>query len=109
MRSSCTAAALRILLCVACLASPAFSRTVRGIVSDPDGRPVAGAAVQMKNLVTLRVRSRITNKDGEYRFAGLNPQIDYELRATRSGQSSNWIRLSRYDEGNERTVDLRLK
>jgi hypothetical protein len=35
--------------------------------------------------------------------------MDYELRAAYKGLSSGWVSLSRFDEGDERTVDLQLK
>ena len=76
---------------------------------DNAGKPVAKASVRLKNRATLRVRSARTGADGVYRFAGLNPRMDYELRATYKGLSSDWVSLSRFDEGDERTIDLRLR
>ena len=109
LHSSLTAASSRAFLCVALIVAPAFGRTVRGVVTDQEGRPVARSAVRLKNAVTLRIRSQIANKDGMYRFTGLNSRMDYELRASYKGKSSGWVRLSRFDEGAERVVDLRLK
>ena len=100
---------LRAFLCLLLISAPAFSRAVRGVVTDNSGRPVAGAPVRLKNYITLKIRSQVTNKDGGYRFAGLNPRMDYDLLASYKGQSSGWVHLSRYDEGAERVVDLRLK
>jgi hypothetical protein len=104
-----TATACRVLLCVTLVAAPALARTVTGVVTDSDGRPVARAAVRLKNSVTLRIRSQVTDKDGTYRFARLNSQMDYELQASHKKQSSRWVRLSRFDEGDERVIDLRLE
>jgi hypothetical protein len=91
------------------IAVPAFGRTVRGVVRDNNGKAVSGAAVRLKNSVTLRIRSARTYKDGTYRFSGLDPRMDYELRASHRGRSSGWVRLSRFDEGDERVIDLSLE
>lgn len=98
-----------IALCLILLGGPAASRTVHGTVTDPEGMPVAGAAVRLKNTVTLRIRSARTGRDGNYRFSGVDPKTDYELRASHKRVSSGWIRLSRFNEGTEKRVDLRLK
>jgi hypothetical protein len=91
------------------LAVPLYARTVRGVVTDGQGKPVARAAVRLKNSVTLRIRSVRTGANGIYRFTGLNPAMDYELRASGKGRSSGWVVLSRFTEGDERVVDLELK
>jgi hypothetical protein len=103
------APACRAFFCIVLIAAPAFSRTVRGIVTDSNGRPVARAPVRLKNSITLKIRSQVTDKDGAYSFAGLNPRMDYDLLASHKGKSSGWVHLSRYDEGAERVVNLRLK
>jgi hypothetical protein len=95
--------------CILLIAAPAFSRTVRGVVTDGRGRPVARAAVRLKNSITLKIRSQVTDQNGEYSFGGLNPRMDYDLLASYKGKSSGWVHLSRYDEGAERVVNLRLK
>ncbi len=99
----------RITFCLALLASPLLARTVRGVVTDSTGKPVAAAAVRLKNMASLRIRSARSSADGAYSFHGLDPRIDYELRATHKGRSSGRVILSRFDEGDERTVDLQLK
>jgi len=93
----------------ALLAIPLHARTVHGVVTDGQGKPVAKAAVRLKNSVTLRIRSVRTGANGTYRFTGLNPAMDYELRASGKGRSSGWVVLSRFTEGDERVVDLELK
>jgi C-terminal processing protease CtpA/Prc len=109
VNSALTSVARRALLCVVLIAVPAFGRTVRGQVTDKEGRAVPRAAVRLKNLVTLRIRSQITGKDGTYTFTRLDPRMDYELAASHKGKSSGWVRLSRFDEGDERVADLRLE
>ena len=98
-----------LLLCLTLVTVPAFGRTVRGVVRDHTGTPVSGAAVRLKNSATLRIRSARSLNDGRYRFSGLDPRMDYELRASHKGRSSAWVRLSRFDEGEERVVDLSIR
>ncbi len=99
----------RLALCAILFAMPVFARSVRGVVMDNAGKPVTKASVRLKNRATLRVRSARTGADGVYRLTGLNPRMDYELRAAYKGLSSGWVSLSRFDEGDERTIDLRLR
>jgi len=100
---------LPLALCAILFAMPVYARTVRGVVTDNAGKPVAKASVRLKNRATLRIRSARSGADGVYRFNGLNPSMDYELRAAHKRLSSGWVSLSRFDEGKERTVDLQLK
>lgn len=99
----------RSLLCILLVSSDVVARAVHGVVSDDQHRPVAGAVVRLKNTTTLRVRSYRTRKAGIYRFRGLNPNMDYELRASTDGRSSGWVYLSRFDEGADRKLDLTVK
>ena len=97
------------ILGILLLAVPLLARTVHGTVTDRAGKPAAGAAVRLKNSESLRIRSARTGPDGTYRFGGLDPRVDYELRASHQGRSSEWVRLSRFSEGEERRVDLQLR
>ena len=51
---------------------------------------VVGAVVQLKDTKTLQIRSFITQDKGEYHFAGLSTNIDYELKADHDGASSGY-------------------
>jgi hypothetical protein len=78
-------------------------------VTDADGNPVAGAVVQLKNTRTLQVRSFITKDKGEYFFAGLSKDVDYEVKAQFSGKASTPRRLSTFDTKPEPVINLELK
>lgn len=91
------------------LSAQASRRAVRGTVTDQNGIPLKGAAVLLKNTWSLRVRSFITQKDGQYRFRGLESNVDYELRATYLGASSDSKRLGRFDSDQEAVIDLTIK
>ena len=88
-------------------ASP--ERPVSGFVTDADGKPVVGAVVQLKNTRTLQVRSFITRDKGDYYFAGLSKDVDYELKAEFGGKSSASRTLSSFDTKPEPTINLQIK
>ncbi|MGB9606080.1 MAG: carboxypeptidase-like regulatory domain-containing protein [Bryobacteraceae bacterium] len=85
------------------------TRSVEGVVTDPDGNPVEGAVVQLKNTKTLQIRSFITRKDGAYAFHGVSTDVDYELKAEHQGRSSDVRRLSVFDSRRKAVINLRLK
>jgi hypothetical protein len=87
----------------------AVERPLKGVVTDADGKPVAGAVVQLKNTRTLQVRSFITKDKGEYFFAGLSKDVDYEVRAQFSGKASTPHRLSSFDTKPEPVINLEVK
>ena len=54
------------------------------------------------------MRSVITQEKGEYHFAGLSVNIDYELRAEYKGASSATKNLSVFDSRKKANVNLKL-
>ncbi len=97
-----------LMLTVAVRAQYAQIRAVRGIVKFRDGEPVRGAAVQLKNLRTLQIRSYVTKNGGMYHFDGLSADIDYELRARYHDRFGPSKTLSRFNSRKEATVDLTI-
>jgi Carboxypeptidase regulatory-like domain len=84
------------------------TRSVQGVVTDPDGNTVAGAVVQLKNTKTLQIRSFLSKDDGSYYFHDLSPDIDYELTA-RSGDAASGTRtLSSFDSRKQAVINLKL-
>lgn len=84
-------------------------RPVSGVVTDADGKPVAGAVVELKNSQTQKVLSVITRDKGEYQFSGLSKDIDYQLIATSNDHSSEPHTLSMYDPRTKPVVNLQIK
>jgi len=84
------------------------TRSVQGLVSNPDDSAVAGAVVQLKNMKTLQVRSFITLEDGTYRFFELSPDVDFELKADFQGASSGTKTLSSFDSRKKAVINLKL-
>ncbi len=83
-------------------------RTVDGVVLNAAGTPVPRAIVQLKNVRTQQIRSFIAQDKGDFFFSGLNPDIDYEIRAEADGASSPTKTLSSYDGRKAFTVTLKL-
>jgi hypothetical protein len=83
-------------------------RTVQGFVIDASGKPVPRAIVQLKNTRTQQIRSFIAQDKGDFFFNGLNPDVDYEVRAELDGLSSPTRTLSSYDGRKEFIVTLKL-
>ncbi|MBV8818843.1 MAG: carboxypeptidase regulatory-like domain-containing protein [Acidobacteriaceae bacterium] len=85
------------------------TRTVQGVVTDANNKPVSGAVVQLKDMKTLQIRSFYTQADGAYHFAGLSTNVDYQLRAEHSGSASSAKTLSTFDTHKASTINLKLK
>src|ERR1017187_681737 len=85
-----------------------LERSVQGVVTSGDERPVAGAVVQLKNTKNLQIRSFISQDDGAYYFHGLSPDIDYELKADFQGASSSTKTVSSFDTRKDVILNLKL-
>ena len=84
------------------------TRSVSGVVTGADEKPVVGAVVQLKDLKTKNVRSFYTQDKGEYYFHELSTEVDYELTATFQGASSKTRTLSVFDSRKDAVVILKL-
>ena len=86
----------------------ATTRSVQGSVTDASDKPVDGAVVQLKDTKTLQILSYITKDSGAFHFHGLNPNVDYELKAEYQGAASSSKRLSSFDNRKAAIVNLKL-
>ncbi len=77
--------ALLILLCaaVAGLRAEIFG-TVRGIVHDPQHRPIPNAKVELKSSTSSWTQTTQTNQDGEFKFNPV-PLGEYEVTVSKDG------------------------
>lgn len=110
--------ALIALAVTALLASSAYgqfgkkkeapTRSVSGIVTD-EAEVALQAVVQLKNMRTLDVKSFHTNAEGKYYFYGLDPNIDYELRAYADGYEAKTRKVSSFDDRMELFYAFELK
>lgn len=83
-------------------------RTVRGAVLDKAENPVASAVVYLKNVRTLAVKTYISDRSGDYRFSGLDPNVDYEVHAESESMTSNTRTVSSFDSRKDIVISLKL-
>jgi hypothetical protein len=83
-------------------------RTVRGVVADKSEKPIQNSVVFLKNLRTNIVLSHFTNDQGNYQFAGLDPNAEYEIHAEFEDQKSATRTVSALDSRKEMTINLKI-
>ena len=83
-------------------------RSVLGVVTDKSDKPVVNAIVFLKNLRTNVVISHFSDAQGNYRFTGLDPNADYELRAEDGGEKSAARTISSLDSRKEMNLNLKI-
>ncbi len=85
-------------------------RAVRGVVADKSSEdPVPSAVVFLRNTRTNAVRSYIANEEGNYRFSGLDPNVDYEIHAEKDGAKSATRTISSFDNKKDIVLNLKLE
>ncbi len=85
-------------------------RTVRGVVADKSSEnPVPSAVVFLRNTRTNAVRSYIADEEGNYRFSGLDPNVDYEIHAEKDGAKSATRTVSSFDDKKDIVVNLKIE
>jgi hypothetical protein len=85
-------------------------RTVRGVVVDKSSdNPIPSAVVFLKNTRTNAVRSYIADDEGNYRFSGLDPNVDYEIHAEKDGAKSAIRTVSSFDNKKEIVFNLKVE
>jgi hypothetical protein len=84
-------------------------RMVQGVVMDAQENPLVGAVVQLKNTKTLQIRSFITQDKGAYQFQGLDPNVDYALKAQYQGAWSSERTLSSFDSRKQPVINLKIE
>jgi hypothetical protein len=83
-------------------------RTVRGTVIDKDEAPVDSAVVYLKNLHTQDIVTHLSASDGQFRFSGLDLNVDYEIHAVHEGWTSSSRSISNFDTRKEFVLTLKL-
>jgi hypothetical protein len=84
-------------------------RTVHGQVLDKSDNPVSESVVFLKNTRTNIVRSSYTDKSGNYRFSGLDPNVDYELYAEKGSDKSATRTVSSFDSRRDIVLNLKIE
>jgi Carboxypeptidase regulatory-like domain len=83
-------------------------RTVHGQVLDKNDNPVPSSIVYLLNVKTQAVRTYIADAAGQYRFSGLDPNVDYEVHAEHNGLTSSVRTVSSFDSRRDIEVILKL-
>lgn len=83
-------------------------RTVHGVVLDKNDNPVASSIVYLLNTKTQDVRTYIADANGQYRFSGLDSNIDYEIHAELGDLTSSTQTVSSFDSRRDIEVVLKL-
>jgi hypothetical protein len=104
---------LLLVLVLACVAPQARSqdatlRTVSGAAVDKNENGIPAAVVYLKNVRTLTVKTYIADTKGEYRFSGLDPNVDYEIHAEHDDLTSSNHTVSSFDGRKDITVTLKV-
>lgn len=84
------------------------TRNLSGQVTDQGGNTLSEAVVYLKNTKTLIIKTYITDAQGNYRFASLAPNVDYEVYADFQGHRSPTRTLSSFDSRSEVVYNLKI-
>jgi len=83
-------------------------RTVHGVVMDKQDNTVSAGVVYLENKRTQAIRTYISDDHGEYRFSGLDPNVDYDLHAELNGMTSIDRTVSSFDTRKDIVINLKL-
>jgi Carboxypeptidase regulatory-like domain len=83
-------------------------KTLHGVVIDKNENPVPSSVVYLKNVKTQSVKTYIADDSGNYRFSGLDPNVDYEIHAEHDGLTSPTRTVSSFDSRRDIEVVLKL-
>jgi hypothetical protein len=83
-------------------------RVVHGTVINKEENPVPASVVYLKNLKTLAVKTYTADDTANYRFSGLDPNVDYEIYAEAKGMVSSTRTISNFDSRRDLEVTLKL-
>lgn len=119
MKRICIAPALMLLVASLAVAQSGVSqpagskaidqrRDLSGQVMNKTDAPLPEAIVYLKNMKTLAVRTFIADSNGNYRFPGLSPNVDYEVHAEYKGNKSDIKTLSSFDTRNKAYIPLKI-
>jgi len=78
------------------------------VVLDKNDNPVGTSIVYLLNTKTQDVRTYIADANGQYRFSGLDPNIDYEIHAEHGDLTSSTQTVSSFDSRRDIEVVLKL-
>jgi hypothetical protein len=83
-------------------------RTVHGSVVDDNDSPAPTSVVYLMNSKTQAVRTYIADDGGNYRFSGLDPNVDYQIHAEHNDSASSTRTISSFDSRKDISLTLKL-
>ena len=83
-------------------------RVLHGSVIDKAENPIPTSVVYLKNVKSQAVKTYIADESGNYRFSGLDPNVDYEIHAEHDDLSSPVRTISSFDSRLDIEVTLKL-
>lgn len=104
-----TSLAVLALVAVLPAAAQQQARSLQGQVMNDADAALPASVVYLKNTKTLAVKTFIADKDGNYRFNALSPNVDYEVYAEKDGKKSDTKTLSSFDSRKQATINLKIK
>src|SRR6266567_7497745 len=84
-------------------------KNVQGLVLDSADNPLAGAAVEMKDVQTGKTIAIYADSAGNYQFTDLDRDHDYEIRAKYNNLASEIHKVSSFDNRNTIPMNLTLE
>ena len=83
-------------------------RTIHGSVVDSSDSPAPTSVVYLMNAKTEAVRTYIADDAGNYRFSGLDPNVDYQIHAEHNDSASPTRTISSFDTRKDISLTLKL-
>jgi hypothetical protein len=83
-------------------------KVVHGSVISKSEDPVPSAVIYLKNVKSQAVKTYIADDSGNYRFSGLDPNVDYEIHAESGDMTSSVRTVSSFDSRRDIEVTLKL-
>jgi protocatechuate 3,4-dioxygenase beta subunit len=83
-------------------------KVLHGSVIDKSENPVPTGVVYLKNVKSQAVKTYIADESGNYRFSGLDPNVDYEIHAEHDDMTSSVRTISSFDSRRDIEVTLKL-
>jgi hypothetical protein len=83
-------------------------KVLHGSVIDKGENPVPSSVIYLKNVKSQAVKTYIADESGNYRFSGLDPNVDYEIHAEHDDMTSSVRTVSSFDSRRDIEVTLKL-
>ncbi len=83
-------------------------KVLHGSVIDKSENPIPASVVYLKNVKSQAVKTYIADESGNYRFSGLDPNVDYEIHAEHDDMTSSTRTVSSFDSRRDIEVTLKL-